>query len=801
MSTYTKVTVQGLQHAAQIVFQPDGTPHVKAHNDADAYYCVGYLHAKYRLFQIDFIRRQGHGRLAEVVGPTLLESDKYQRELNLSRLVDGEWKLIQAVPETRAVIEAYTAGVNSVIDEYRASGQWPFFFQQLGYTPEPWTPQDTLMSNAVMSQLLSSTEIPVLYSMIADKLGEDKLSKLFPVLPNNEQNPYDRGPYRKLPPQPFPISPEQYFREFHAHANASVEDLVAATEATVDREAGLDFLARFNQIPTHNQRDRHSNAWVVSGEKSTTGKAMLAADPHLVLNLPSIWYQVHIETPQFDITGVTVPGNPFVFIGRNQHLAWGVTSGQNASNFFYKEHTDEAHPNQYLWDGAWHEFFTTTTEIKVRGAETVEHTYQSSVHGPIIMRGDAPYALTWVYGVPGRGATAYHKATQAKSFDQFKAAIRLAENSPLNWCCADDQNNIGIISGGRLAMFREGVKPWLPMTGTGEADIIGLVPKEAMPLAHNPEQHYLSTSNQRQAGPDYPYYLGTATNFDPGYRANRAHQLLAAKDKFSPEDFVAMQFDVTDCLAAKIVPVLLNTMQGQVSGDLEIQALRVLSSWDYQMLATEVGPTLWWEFWSSYLQETFDPWMNLAGLPVKEYNASPIEYLNSALDQNLEHWTLADPTNEFFTNPQTGVARTAPEVMVAAFHKMVNTLQEKLGTDVDTWTWGSVHNRLIASLIGEPSLSYGPVPCDGDTFTLNVSPGMTATFGASWRMVTVLDKHYTGAGIYPGGQSEDPTSGWYTDRLAGWATGNYAKFVSFHDAEKDPQNTQRWELQPAKHQG
>ena len=590
MNTYTESTVKGLKQKVQIVFQPDGTPHVKAENDADAYYCVGYLHAKYRLLQIDFMRRQGHGRLAEVFGPSLLESDKYQRELNLSRLVDGEWKLIQSVPHTAAVIEAYTAGINFVLDQYRTSGDWPAYIQQLGYIPERWTPQDALVVNGVMAQLLSTTEIPVLYSMIADKLGEEKLSKLFPLVPNNEQNPYDRGPYHKLPPQPFPISPEQYFREFHAHANAGVNELVAATSAIGDFDAGLEFLKRFNQIPTHKQRDRHSNSWAVSGEKSTTGKAMLAADPHLVLNLPSIWYQVHLETPEFDITGVTVPGYLFVYTGRNEHIAWGVTAGQNASNFFYKEHTDEAHPNQYFWDGAWHEFFTNTTEIQVKGQEPVQHTYRSSVHGPIVTRENTPYALDWIYGVPGHGAVAYHGATKAKSFDEFKTEIRLADNFPLNWVCADNHNNIGIISCGRFAIFPEGVKPWLPMSGTGEADIIGIVPASAMPSTKNPPQHLISTSNQRQVGPDYPYYIGTATNFDPGYRANRVHQLLASKDKLSPEDFKEMQYDVTDFLASKIVPALLKTMEGQVSGDLEAQALAILSKWDHQMLASEVVP-------------------------------------------------------------------------------------------------------------------------------------------------------------------------------------------------------------------
>ncbi|KEO84821.1 penicillin acylase family protein [Tumebacillus flagellatus] len=795
MSSYTSVTLKGLKQEAKLVLQPDGTPHVKAHSDADAYFCVGYLHAKNRLLQMDFMRRQGTGRLSELIGPAMLESDKFQREINISRLAESEWNLLHQHDDTREVLEAYAAGVNAVIDEYTAGGQWPLLFQQLGYTPEPWTPQDSIVCNAVLSQLLSLTEIPVAYSLIAEKFGTETLAKLFPLLPPNEQQPFDQGPFEKLPPQPFPISQEQYYREFHAQANASAEELVAAAAQSNDLDAGVEFLSRVHNIPfLRDKRDRHSNSWAVSAEKSTTGTPLLAADPHLVLTLPAVWYHVHMEAPDFDITGATVPGIPFVLVGRNQDVAWGVTAGQNASNFFYREHTDEAHPNQYLWDGAWRDFFSTTTDIQVRGQEAVSHTYQSSVHGPIVTRNGAPYALTWLYGVPSRGMAAFHHATKAKDVHSFREWIQLGECTPLNWVCADRHNNIAVTTVGRFAMFREGVTPWLPMPGTGEADIIGIVPKAAMPMATNPDSHMLASSNQRQATAEYPYYLGTATNFDPGYRSNRVYELLASRDKLSPEDFKTMHYDAGDYLASKIVPHAVNMLTATT--DLEKQALETLSQWNFQMRTSEVAPTLWWSFWTTYLRETFDPWMVPAGLPVAEYNASPIDYLNSVLNQNLERWTLHEPEHDCFTDPSTGAVRTAPDLMQKAFTQAVAALQEKLGDDLAQWTWGSVHHRIIGSILGEPSLSYGPVPADGDTFTINVGPGMLATFGSSYRMVAALDPNYTGQSVYPGGQSEDPTTPWYTDRIARWETGDYEAFRSFAEAEADEANTQRLHLHP-----
>lgn len=802
MNTYTKVTAKGLKHEAHIVFETDGTPHVRTHDDADAYFCVGYLHAKYRLFQLDFMRRQGAGRLSEVVGPAMLETDKFQREINLVRLAEGEWKLVQQEASTKAALESYSAGVNAVIAEYRKSGDWPVFFKQLGYTPEDWTPQDSLVCNAVMSQLLSTTEVPIVYSMFEKSLGYDKLMKLFPLLPPNEQHPYDHGPYRKLPPHAFPISPEQYFRGFQTEPHTlAADEAAAAAEPVSDTEASLELLNRFNELSDNSiKRNRNSNAWAVSGEKTVSGAPMVASDPHLILTLPAIWYQVHLEAPGFEINGVTVPGIPFHFIGRNTHCSWGVTAGENASNFFYKEHTDAAHPNQYYWRGAWRDYYTTTTEIKVKGQDPVQHTYLSSVHGPIVTKQDVKYAFNWIYGVPSRGIVGLHNIVKAKNFEQFKATISVWEHSPLNFVCADHDNNIGIIGVGRFAIFKDGVKPWLPMSGTGEADIIGIVQKEAMPHTKNPQEHFVSTSNQRQVGPDYPYYVGTATYFDPGYRANRVYEILNSKRKIDVKDFADMQYDVQDYLAHKMVPVLAKNIATDKSlTALEKKALETLTHWNSKMLTSEVGATIWWSFWEHYMHETFDPWWNLAGVPIKEFNTDPTDYMNSALDEVLETWTLTDPNNEFFTIPQTGQKRNATQVMLAAFKKTVASLTEKLGQDIATWTWGSVHSRVIASITGEPSLNYGPRACDGDSFTLNVAPGMLATWGGSWRMISVLDGKFHGQGIYPGGQSEDPTSPWYLDRLEPWWTGKYAPFVSYHEAEKDPHNKQRWELEPVKH--
>jgi penicillin amidase len=281
--------------------------------------------------------------------------------------------------------------------------------------------------------------------------------------------------------------------------------------------------------------------------------------------------------------------------------------------------------------------------------------------------------------------------------------------------------------------------------------------------------------------------------FEPSYRSGRILDMLSAKDKLSQQDFETIQNDTHDILASRIVPVMLKNLTDAGLTDAEKQALAPLENWDYDVKTDGVAPTVWWMFWEKYMKDTIQPWYENGKMPdkfVKKITAN-----NMAMNQSLETWTLNDPHNDVFNNPLTKENRDSQKVMVQAFRDTVKALQDKLGNDVSKWTWDRVHKRVITSLTQLPALSYGPKPDNGDSFTVNVGTDWQSDAGPSWRMIVDWSTGNS-EGIYPGGQSENPLSPWYLERMDDFWTGKYRPMLGFSQADAN-QNNVRWTLLPA----
>src|SRR5216683_4047637 len=317
----------GLQQPVKVTLEADGTTHIVAQTDHDLFLATGYMHARFRLFQMDLLRRQGEGRLSEVVGKAALDSDRFELQLGLLRTANAEWN--GASSRSRQAGLAYTQGVNDRISEAETNHQLPAMFALLGYQPKPWTPIDSLIVKGDMTQTLNFTDTPLVMALLEKSLGPDVVSQWFPVLPPNPQSPYDPGPY---PAQPAvaPIAAMAQITDAEASAAAD------AYQRLVSLPAGL--------VATGGA----SNNWAVSASKSASGGALLAGDPHLHLTLPAIWYQLTMDSPGYHVSGVSIPGTPVVLIGHNQHIAWSLTDAQNQQTFYYSEFGDAAHPDQYL---------------------------------------------------------------------------------------------------------------------------------------------------------------------------------------------------------------------------------------------------------------------------------------------------------------------------------------------------------------------------------------------------------------------------------------------------------------------
>jgi len=763
------LTIPGLQQPVRVMFEKDGTAHVVAQTDADLFLAVGYVHARFRLFQMDLERRQGEGLLSQVVGKAALDSDRFELQLGLLRTAQLEWA--QADDTTKIALTAYAKGVNDRIDEAKKTHQLDVMFTLLGYQPQPWTPIDTLIVKGDMTQTLNFTDTPLVMELLNKSLGPNLTQQWFPVLPPNPQSPYDPGPY-PTQAKPAPIT-----------VLSSVTDSEAATALALHNRLA-------NLPPSLVATGGASNNWAVAGAKSVSGGALMAGDPHLHLTLPSIWFQLTEDSPDYHTSGVSIPGTPVVLIGHNQHISWSLTDAQNQQTFFYEEKEDSAHPGQYFWKDAWHNYTSVSYDIPVLGGTTDHLVVKLSTHGPVISERGLTTSVWWAGNIPSQDFSVLMHVGQASNYQEFRDALRDWHSPTHNFVYADDAGNIGLISAGYYPLVAQG-QPWLPMPGTGEYDVTGTVPYDDIPQIYDPPSNIVWSANQRQVGPDYPYYIGTASNFfDPGYRANEIQRVLSQPGKLSAADMMALQTDTRDFLASEITPILVQALAGDQLTSSEQQARDLLASWDFRMETNSAAASIWSTFWQSYLSQTFDPTWKAKNVTVDRHE------LDDALGQYLEASTIAGGRASCPPNAICAPPPPAPPygALRSAFHAAFSTLSTKLGGEPGSWTWGKLHTRVLENLAQVSGLNYGPRPDRGDGNTPLAAGGDPSTHGPSWRMVVDWGTK-TFSGIYPGGQSENPASTWYENKVDTWWSGLYAPMLSADEASFAPGVT-TWAMQP-----
>jgi penicillin amidase len=637
-------------------------------------------------------------------------------------------------------------------------------FTLLGYRPQPWTPIDSLLIKGDMTQTLNFTDTPLVMALLNKSLGMDLTSEWFPILPPNQQSPYDSGPYLKEGPAPIQT----------ASAVIATDDQTAS--ALYERLAALP-----QGLVAHGGA---SNNWAVAGAKSASGGAMLAGDPHLHLTLPAIWFQMTQDSPGYHSSGVAIPGTTGVLIGHNQHIAWSLTDSQNQQTFFYVETEDGAHPGMYLWNGTWTPYTTVSYDIPVLGEAPHHLTVRLSVHGPVISERGQTTSVWWAGNIPSQDFSVLMAINRASSWTEFRGALRGWYSPTHNFVYADDKGNIGLISAGYFPQVPARAQPWLPMPGTGEYDVTGTIPYDDIPQAYDPPSGIIWSANQRQVTEKYPYYIGTASNFfDPGYRANEIHRVLSQPGKLSAQDMQHLQTDTRDFLASEVVPALLQSLSGQQLDSKQSAAFALLQGWDYRMDADSKAATVWWFFWQEYLHETFSPWWTS-----RHVNVSISEVLDS-LGQDLESWTLTDPTNRAFSAPGVG-SRTAIDAMHKAF---AHTVARLASNHMDV-AWGQVHGRVLDNLAHIKGLNYGPRAERGDANTPPAAGGMPSDHGPSWRIVVDWGTK-TFEGVFPGGQSENPASSWYTNRVDTWWAGGLDPMLTAQAATAST-GARTWSLNP-----
>lgn len=800
-------TVPGLHGQATVAFDSTGVAHISTSDDNDLWRAIGFVQAHFRLSQMDLARRQAEGRLAAVLGPSAVDSDAMELRLGLLRAARRDW---EQLPEgsVRDTLTAYSEGVNTAIGQLTAAGELPTPFKLLGYRPNPWTPVDTLAIQHSETQALSFSDSALMYSYAAGALDQATFHSFFPVVPANSQSPYDPGPYRSAPLTPLPVgadpasavpgstAPGGTTPAAPAPATPTPTTAATATPApsgsatstqALGRTAGIgQLLSTLSALPTGEVHDfAGSNAWAVSGALAAGGKPLLAGDPHLDFNLPSIWYVVEGTSPGYHFQGTTIPGTPVPLIGRTDSFSWSITDSQRPTSLFYLEKTDPAHPNSYYWNGAWRPMETITDRIEVKGEPDVLDQVRLTTHGPVIQLQGVTASLWWAGTLPSQNVGDILDLLRAHDYTGFKESLRSWAAPSLNFVYADRAGHIGSFNVG-VAPQVPGHDIGLPLPGDGSADVTGSIAYDQLPNSYDPPSGYVVSANQREVTGDYPYQYSTSYNFvDQGYRADEITGRLSGAHGLTAADFQKLQTDEHDQLAAQLVPQVVRAMAGQPMSALEQQVLGTLSGWDADMSTTSAAPTVSQALVLHLVYLVASPWWAKFGVPADpKTQLAPQPFASTPtaapLTGTVLNWIQHDPTNTHLTPPGAATPRDAAELLRQDFHETVAHLAQQSGKDPHSWLYGKRHSVLFQSLLQASPLDRGPYVRGGDTRTINAAEGGriihgkadtdVTTGGASWRFVMDWSTGQ-GAGIYPGGQSESPLSPWYDNGIPLWLDG------------------------------
>ncbi len=732
-ATSGKIAVSGPGGSVSIERDAWGVPRIKARTDADLFFGYGYAVAQDRLFQLDYTRRKPQGRLAEILGPSAVESDLCYRTLDLAGIADRLWA--ELPQETRELLIAYTAGVNAVIDQSRDN--LPIEFSLLDYQPEPWQPTDCLVIEGEFRWYLTGRFPVIVIPELAKRvLGDGDLYRAF--LRGEE----DRESI--LPPG--------------SYAGTSVTEGVGATGgvgATIsDREDG-----------------RGSNNWVLSGERTTSGKPQVASDPHVMLAAVSIWHEVILEGGSFHVGGVALAGMPAIMIGRSQQVAWGITNNICSLRDLYQEQTDPAHPGCYLYDGHWEPARERTEVVEVRGAEPVSKVIRSSRNGPIVddllplpARHTGPVSLRWQGQSPCGWLTALLAMNRADSCATFREAMRPWCAPTFNVVYGDVHGRTGMQTTGRIPVRKvaeRGYRPGWELQHQWD----GAIPFEGLPHLDTPPSGYVVTANNRLAPDDYPYPL--SGTWSSGYRARRIREEIEARPVMTVDDSLQLQRNIKSGRAEADVPLLVTLLQSETDDRIR-EAIQYLADWDCRVQADSVAATLFNLF--------FKHWCRT--VTAERFPAELLDFVAPNAN-GLATRLLAEDDLGWFHQ------RDREEAIRGALVSALDDLTQRFGPEMSEWTWGRlhvVHPKHFLSGRGDLGqlLDGARVPVPGDTTTVcNLSPddAYAAYLGGDYRMVADLSDPDCGLHVVEmSSQSGHPGSPHYNDQFSLWLNGTFRSF-------------------------
>ncbi|WP_421773095.1 penicillin acylase family protein [Gracilimonas sp.] len=742
-----ELDIPGLKNKVSVYYDDRRVPHIFAQNDHDLYLAQGYIAARDRLFQMEMQTYDAAGRLAEIVGPDLLNRDKQTRRWGMPYGAEKAWEEIQNDPDMLAIINAYADGVNAYIDQLSPS-EYPLEYKILDFAPERWEPIKTALLLKNMTRTLAAGNNDNRTSNTLAYFGNDFVERFFTQKPELND----------------PIIPPTREWDFEADIPEAPDSLfVPATTTELEAftmEEGVG-----------------SNNWAVSGTKTASGYPILANDPHLSLTLPSIWYEVQLHAPGVNTYGVSLQGSPGVIIGFNEDVAWGVTNvGTDVLDWYEIKYRDHA-MQEYWHDGQWKATSTRIEEIKVRGEETVMDTVIYTHHGPVskvtsrVNEESAPSyrAMRWIAHEPSNDLKTFYGLNRAEDYDDYVAALKEYTAPAQNFVFASNEGDIALWVNGKMPRKWEHQGRTVSDGTDPVYDWQGWIPRDQVPHIKNPERGFVSSANQESAAPDYPYYLDD--DFAPFERGRRINDLLESMGNITPEDMQNMQMDDYSYYASTFLPSLLVWTDTDSLSEEEQTVYDLLSQWSYYMEADEMAPSIFrqWagNFYRAVMYDEYETTDALLRYPSRDIFIEVVK---------------KDPEFSFIDNIKTEAKETREDIALATLKETVSELTDAWGEPGDRWKWGNAINNDIDHLANIPGMGRQNMYSSGSSDAINAIRG---GFGPSWRMVVELGPEVKGWGVYPGGASGNPGSPNYDSMLETWRTGGLFELEFYKEEPAD----------------
>ena len=622
------------------------------------------------------------------------------------------------------MMDAYTEGVNSYISSlnYRA---YPLEYKLMGFAPEPWTNLKCVSLLKYMADDLTGGTDDIALTYLKDLLPDAVFEMMFPERIEGSSPVIPVGTVFDKPSLSVPVVPP---------------DSVAFPHY------------KLTDFGEHREDGKGSNNWAISGARTASGAAILCNDPHLGLNLPSLWYEVQLQTPEMNVYGASLPGTPGIVIGFNDSVSWGFTNNYRDVKDFYAIKPVDGNKDKYWFSGNQHDFTKRIEHITVKGKPEVIDTVNYTIHGPVMY--DDRYlskdglrkmlAVCWMAHRATNEMLAIYSLNKAKNYDQFVDAIMNFQCPAQNMAYADKAGNIAIWGQGQFVNKWKGQGVYV-MDGSDSATLWKeLIPMRENPHVLNPARGFVSSANQSVTDSTYPYwYNGSFIEL----RAWRINAILDTMQKASIQDMFALQNDTYSVLAANTLPVMLRFLSFKLSND-NSKLIDTLKHWDYRLGAESYAATVY-QLWWSYLYH--DLWSAaFAHVPDNK-------------------WPLPERTMQLLQTRAFGNKSAEIDNSFKEACDSIKRLERSIGMD-----WYQVKNTSVIHLAKLPAFSYDHIKTGGWGNTVNAMKG---DHGPSWRMVVQIGKEIEAYGVYPGGQSGNPGSKYYADFIQHWADGKYYRLL------------------------